>query len=180
MTIPTDIAEPNIGSAYVELFVLDLTGIGGSTYYVTPHYDEGGGALEWKGETYTTLPITSAGWEVQSDGAQPKPTITLALLNNTTLLAAIKSLGDLIGGKVTRYRTFHKYLDGQDDADPDVHFPPDVYLIEQKTSHTNETVTWSLSSIIDRFGMKLPRRQILRDGDSRNPGFPGVSRFRRY
>lgn len=182
MTNPTtEIGTANITSPYVELFTLDCSPIGGSTYYFTPSTVQGSAStLTWQGHTYVAMPITSSGWEVQADGRQPKPSVTLALLNNSTMLTAIKNLGDIIGAKVTRHRTFYKYLDGQSHADPNIHFGADIYIVDQKTAHNNEAVTWMLSSIIDRFGMKLPRRQILRDGDSRNPGFPGVSRYRAY
>lgn len=50
---------------------------------------------------------------------------------------------------------------------------PDVYIVEQKVAHNKEYISWQLTSPLDRFGIKLPRRQILKD-----KGFPGVSRTR--
>lgn len=49
---------------------------------------------------------------------------------------------------------------------------PDYYTVEQKSEHTSEMITWQLSSVLDRFGTMLPRRQITRDK------FPGVGRQR--
>lgn len=58
-------------------------------------------------------------------------------------------------------------------ADSTKYIGPEVYVVEQKTGHNSEFIQWQLTSILDRFGMKLPRRQILKD-----KGFPGVSRTR--
>ena len=172
---PTEINVANITSPYVELFILDASNIGGDTYYFSPSCKPDGSSFSWQGNAYTPMPVTSAGWTVNSDGTQDQPTITLAIVNNSTILGVVKTLGDLVGAKLTRFRTFQKYLDGQTYADPTIYFTPDVYVVQQKTSHDNQSITWSLSTIIDRFGLMLPRRQILRDPNNGDLGFPGVS-----
>jgi len=73
-------------------------------------YNENLQEIVWKGDIYSAFPIEAEGFEWSGKGAIPRPTLTVA--NITSLLSAI--LGDyqdLVGSKVTRKRTFAKYLD---------------------------------------------------------------------
>jgi lambda family phage minor tail protein L len=178
MPITTEAANLEITSPYVELFTIDITNLGvNQVWYFTPNVGAGGSAIIWKGKTYTPFPIAMGGTTANGDGSQSKPQVTVSMVV-PTLLPYIVALGDLIGGKLTRYRTFAKFLDNGSNPDSTAYFPFDYFIIDQKLSHTKDAITWSMSSPIDRFGMRLPRRQVLKDGTSRNPGFPGVSRFR--
>ena len=49
-----------------------------------------------------------------------------------------------------------KYLDGQPEADPDEHFPIEIWYVEQKLSENNEYVEFELSSALDFSGKQLP------------------------
>jgi lambda family phage minor tail protein L len=174
MTISTEAANLTITSPYIELFILNLGRVGSNTvYYLTPN----AGTVIWKGHTYTPWPIALAGMTTNGDGTQSKPQVSVSIVT-PGILTAVQSLGDLVGASLIRYRTFAKFLDNGSNPDPTAFFPSETYVIDQKVSHTKQQITWALSSIIDRFGLRLPRRQVLRDGDSRNPGFPGVSRYR--
>lgn len=332
MTAPyVDLQDLNQTSGFVELFSLDTTPLGGSVYNFT-NSTSSTGNIVFNGVTYSCLPITSDGWDFTSTGAPPKPTLTVSNVSKT-LLAAVISLGDLVGSKVQRIRTYAKYLDAatftrrnivnysedftqwsastatctsntvmspigtltgdtvtagtgssggifqyvtvtpntsyvfsfwskrssgtaaayrvfnntgaanivastsyynsinstdwvrisvpfttpaacvqvrvyvssdqslsnqgsyvwgaqcelgsdvsmyqytttthQPFADPTKFVGPEAFLIEQKTGHNNEFISWQLTSVLDRLGMKLPRRQVLKD-----KGFPGVARTR--
>ena len=166
-------------SGYVELFDLDTTNIGGGTVYrYTPHtYTTSN--ITWRGNLYTAFPIEATGFEWSgTSAAPPKPSLTISQ-GTTMLFSAVLSLGDLVGAKVTRWRTFSRFLDGQLDADPDAHFVPDVFLIEQKVTHNKLIIQWTLVSPMDRQGLLLPKRQILKDEvSSSDVYFPGVSAFR--
>ena len=96
-------------------------------------------------------------------------------LTNVTklLLPAVISLGDLVGAKLTRWRTFTKYLDGQPTADPTCYFAPNHYYVEMMTNLDEEYLEWQLASRLDREGIRLPREQVLRDVNS-----PGVAIYR--
>jgi len=66
--------------------------------------------IVWQGNRYSAFPIEADGFEWVGKGAIPKPTLTVA--NITSLLSAVlDSYDDLVGSKVTRKRTFAKYLD---------------------------------------------------------------------
>lgn len=137
----------------------------------------GGPTIKWQGTIYTPFPIETTGFINNGTTAAPaKPTLSVSNANQF-LLASVLSLGDLVGAKLTRWRTFSRFLDGQSDADPNAHFIPDVFLIDQKTSHTKNAIQWSLVSPMDRQGMLLPKRQILKDQTtSSDVYFPGVAR----
>lgn len=173
MTTPTaDLANLNNDSPFVELFRVDLTPLGGSVYLFTNFANPDGTPLSFNGQTYQFLPIQAEGWDFTSTGTPPKPMLTVSNVSKTLLYDVI-SLGDLVGGTVTRIRTFAKYLDNGSSPDGSRFLGPETYIIEQKTGHNEQFIAFQLTSIFDRLGMRLPRRQVLRD-----KGFPGVSRTR--
>lgn len=104
-----ELQELHQTSPFVELFTLDLTALGGSVYRFTNH-PNGSNAVVFNGMTYSPIPIKSEGWDFSSTGAPPKPTLTVSNVSRT-LLADVIGLGDLVGAKVTRVRTFAKHLD---------------------------------------------------------------------
>jgi lambda family phage minor tail protein L len=75
----------------------------------------------------------------------------------------VNQYGDLIGCEVSRVRTFQQFLDGQLEADPTAYFGPDTFKVERKTDENPVYIEWELSASIDQQGVKLPRRQVLRD-----------------
>lgn len=160
----------NQDSPLVELFTLDLTGIGGSVFRFTPHFAEAS-TISFGGISYLSLPIISDGWEVSASGTQPRPTLSISNVNQV-LLNSVISLGDLVGADLILIRTFEKYLDGHPSGDPTKYLPAQVYQVEQKVAHTAELISWQLSSILDKFGSKLPARQLTRTN------FPGLGRAR--
>lgn len=173
MTQPNaDLNNLHQTSAFVELYTLDTTPLGGAVYRFTNYPDTNGAGLVYGGVTYSLLPIAGTEWDFTSSGAPPKPKLQVSNVNKT-LLSAVISLGDLVGAEVTRIRTFAKYLDNGSSPDSNKYIGPERYVVEQKIQHNNQSITWQLSSPLDRFGMLLPRRQVLKD-----KGFPGVSRTR--
>lgn len=141
------------------------SGDGGTTTYDVPTY------LTFAGIQYMSIPIITEGWEVTSSGTQPRPTLTVSNVNQFLLYAVI-SLGDIVGAKLTRVRTFGKFLDDGETPNTNEFIGPDIFYLEQKVSHTKEAISWQLSSVIDKFGIGLPRQQITRDNA------PGVGRAR--
>lgn len=164
--------------AYVELFEVDTTVIGGFEIFrfITHGYDVS--EVIWQGETFTRFPIEIEGFEWNAT-AQSPPQPTLRLSNvNKIVLAAVVGLGDLVGAKVTRWRTYAQFLDGQPTADPNAHYPPDIYFIQQKINHSKILLEWTLSSALYLPGLRLPKRQVLRDLIEGNAFAPGVSQVR--
>lgn len=159
---------------YLELFDFDATLIGGATSYYT-NTPTGGvvSPLTWRGNNYFPLPFEITGVDVRGDGTAPtRPKIVISNVNQF-LLAAVLTLGDLIGMRVTRWRTFYKFTDGQANANILMHYPLEEWIITKKVAHSKTSIQFEMSSPLDRPGLRLPKKQILRD-----QGFPGVARVR--
>ena len=80
----------------------------------------------------------------------------------------------MVGAKVTRKRTFAKYLDDGPDANPNKHFPDDVYFIHRKVSQNKYAIEFELSTILNRESIVLPRGKYMKEGGTRV--FPGINR----
>ena len=146
----------------VELFDFDATSIDGTTFYRWTSAFRESGTITWKGNTYTPLPISASGFEVSAKGALPTPILRIS---NVLLLpgAIIASLGDPLGAKVTRWKTFRHYLDDGDYADANAFLPKEVWQVERKKSENRVFVEFELSAYLDKEGRQLPGRQVLRD-----------------
>lgn len=160
--------------AYLELFDFDATLIGGAISYYT-NTPTGGAVspITWRGNNYFPLPFEITGVDVRGDGTAPnRPKLVMSNVNQF-LLAAVLTLGDLVGMRVTRWRTFNKFTDNGSTPNILMHYPIEEWIITKKVAHSKVSIQFEMSSPLDRPGLRLPRKQILRD-----KGFPGVSRVR--
>jgi len=137
--------------------------------------------LVWQGKHYFPAPITAEGFESSTKGTLPQPTLSIASQSETGIdqLALLKheiqKFGDIIGSKVSRRRTFAKYLDvanfrgntetalPPDGYEPDMYaeLPKDVYYIERKQTENKNVLVYTLSSILDLEGTKIPKRRVV-------------------
>jgi lambda family phage minor tail protein L len=165
MSIQSDIQKPAPG-AIVELYVLDATSAGDDIYRFHSGLNELGANVVWQGVSYVAAPVKMEGFELRGSGTAPRPKLSVANIAGV-LGAAVRASDDLVGAKVTRKRTFARYLDavnfaaGNPIADPNVHFNDDVYYIDRKSSENRVMIEWELVSALDLVGTKLPRRQII-------------------
>lgn len=97
-------------SELIELFVLDATAFGGPLFRFTNNPGPSGAGVVFNGNTYTPIPITATGFDITSTGTLPTPSITISNVNKV-IQSAVISFGDLIGAKLTRSRTYGKFLD---------------------------------------------------------------------
>jgi lambda family phage minor tail protein L len=176
-------------SAIMELFVLDMTNIPGG---VISYFHAGTNGLTqpviWQGATYSALPIEASGFDMSTKGTLPRPRVRVANVNGmfSSLVAAN---ADLIGCKVTRKRTFARYLDAANfpggvnpAADPTQFFSDDTWIIDMKMSENKYIIEWELSSSLDVQGVRLPFRQVVQNCctwtyRSAECGYAGVSYF---
>ena len=172
MPITLDIQKLEPG-ALVTLYELDATGIGGPAQRFHGYVDTD--KIYWQGEEYEAWPIEATGFSRTSDGQQAQPTLTVGNIGmdeaGNPVPGIISSLciayDDLVGARLIRHQTLAKYLDaenfdgGNPDADPDEELPQEIWLIEQKTGETSETIEFTLSSPIDFSERMLPDRQII-------------------
>jgi lambda family phage minor tail protein L len=166
---------------YMELFDFDMTmlkdinGIAGTVTHYTNTPTGGVGPVLWRGVNYYPLPFEITGIENKADGSAPaRPNIAISNVNNF-LLAAILSLGNLEGMKITRWRTFFKFTDAGTSPNSIMHYPKDTWTVTRKVAQAKAGLQFEMSSPLDRPGLRLPRKQILRDGVN---GFPGAGRTR--
>ncbi len=132
-------------------------------------------SIFWQGKEYVAAPITADGFEMTLKGSLPTPRISITVNEEgIPYLAILKDriyqLGDIVGGKITRIRTMAKFIDDVNflneerpagfSPDPNAEFPRDVYFIDRKTSENKSTLEYSLASIFDVEGVKLPLRRV--------------------
>jgi len=143
----------------------------------------------WQGKTYVPAPIQAEGFDISSRGTLPTPVLRMTAQKEEGIQAlsilrrAIHKYGDIVGAKVTRIRTFAKYLDpdnfssisqidgkqgiyesnfpDQYEPDPYAEFPRDIFYIERKSNENKINLEYELSALIDVEGIKLPRRVVL-------------------
>jgi len=131
--------------------------------------------IYWQGNAYQPLPITMDGFEQQSDGRLPRPKMTIA--NPEGLLSVIvHSNHDFANCKVTRKRTFARFLDDENfqnrnlnedgenpygEADPGSHYPDDVFYINRKTAENKNQLEFELVSALELEGAEVPARMLL-------------------
>ena len=133
----------------------------------------------WQGNSYYPVPIATDGFELSARGSLPTPKISIAIQDNTApeiirLKNYLRTNNDLSGAKLTRKRTFAKFLDSVNwdliggipngyAPDPYSELPPDVYLFSRKSNDNKNYLEYELTSVIDLDGTKLPARLVLAD-----------------
>lgn len=156
-------------SALIELFVIDLTSLGGGIERFHCGTNNLSGAVVWQGVSYVALPIEATGFDVSTRGTLPRPKLKLANIGGL-FSYEIATFDDLINAKVTRKRTFVKYLDVVNfsdgvnpTADPNQSYPDDIWFVDQKVSENKYTIEWELASPFDLQGVMMPRRQVVQN-----------------
>ena len=154
-------------SAIIELFVLDLTALGDSTYYFHAGTNGIMTNVVWQGQSYSAFPISATGFDFSTSGQVPRPKLAVSNVDGA-ITALVLTLSDLVGAKVTRKRTLAKFLDAVNftgsvnpDADSNAHFPDEIYYIDRKATENRNVVEFELSAPYELSGIQLPRRQIV-------------------
>jgi lambda family phage minor tail protein L len=112
------------------------------------------------GQQYDPIPIEGTKFDFSSEGAPPRPRLTIAN-GGGQVSAVIDSIGgDITGALVTRREILRKHLDDGSDPDPLAHWPNSLWVIERKTQETRHVVEFELASLADVSGVELPLRRI--------------------
>lgn len=158
-------------SAIIDLYEIDLTPIGvtGSESIFRLHDGTStAGNIVWQGNTYVPFPIEASGYELTSKGTLPRPRLKVSNIGGV-LGALSYQYNELVGAKITRKRTFSKFLDavnfpnGNTNADPDAYFDDEVYYIDRKASENYVFIEYELSTSWDLMGVMIPRRQVIQN-----------------
>jgi lambda family phage minor tail protein L len=134
--------------------------------------------IRWRGEEYISMPIMVTGFESTTRGTAPSPRMVFRaneedIKEFRDIKVMMRQLDDLCGAKVTRVRTFAKYLDKENfnkgdqdmpegfEPDPHAEFPREIFFVERKTSESSTEVEFELSSFVDFENKQLPSRVII-------------------
>lgn len=145
----------------VELFQLDISHLDGPVLYFTK-VNLPGQNVVFAGNTYTAIDIEAEGFEWNGKGAFPRPKVRINNVNRL-ISSVLLTYDDLLGSEFTRIRTFRQYLDDGSSPDSSQTFPLDKYKVERKLNQNKIYVEFELSTVLDQQGVKLPRRQFLKD-----------------
>ena len=158
--IKSDIQKLAQGSPYVELFTIDLNPIQQAITYNFTAGPIDGVAVTFNSITYSPVSLEAKGFDVVSDGKFPRPHIIISNVNRL-LVGSVVTYRDLVGCKVTRKRTYKKYLDGQAEANPSAIYREDTYYINKKVSQNKFMIEWELISPIEAVTLEIPAKQLV-------------------
>lgn len=168
MTIETDLQSLSPGSV-VDMYEIDTGDYGLGILRYSAYTNEKNEDIVWQGQTFVRFPVKVEGYKKSSQGTLPRPTMTIANIGGI-LGPFLKLFNSFLGAKVTRRRTLVKYLDAvnfvsgvNSSADPNSHFPNEIYFIDRKAGENPEAITLELAVAWDVTGVKLPLRQVIRD-----------------
>lgn len=153
-------------SSIICLYKIDLKAKGSYMF----HAGENGyqNKLVFDSQHYDYFPIKAEGFEVQGDGRLPRPTLTLSNHQGVISLR-LGVFKDFINYKVTRIKTFVKYLDNINfpdninpfaEPDPEAAFSSDVYYVNKKTNEDDTSVSFELVSLLELQNADIPARRI--------------------
>lgn len=117
--------------------------------------------------TYEPWPIKASGFDKTGQERCHVKNSGIELAG--TVSAEVQANDDLVGCRIIRKMTLARFLDavnfkdGNPTADPNQHFPDEMWFIEQKTLETHQVVEFELSSVFDLMGVQLPYRQIIKN-----------------
>lgn len=156
----------------VTLYQLDLTPLGGATYYFTNNvFPEERIAIKFDGNTYTYMPISMEGINIDSDSGPPQPRLAIATAGGP-VNALVSQYNDLRGATLTRIRTFAEFLDEEPDgvggvqvnpgADPLAYLPLDYFVVDRKIAANKTYAEFQLVAPTDQEGVMLPLRVVAK------------------
>jgi lambda family phage minor tail protein L len=168
VSIASDIQKLAPGDL-VAFYQLDMTSVGSTILYFHTGLNGLLSSVIWQGISYAPVPMQIEGFEITSKGTLPRPTVRIS--NISGLIGAYcRTYNDLVGAKLTRKRTFARYLDAVNfpdginpNADPNVEFAEDVFFVDRKSNENRQMVEFELAAAFDVQGVRLPRRQFIQN-----------------
>jgi len=122
----------------------------------------------FNGEKYDYFPISVQGFEMHGDGKLPRPKMTFSN-HQGNISIRLGIFKDFINYKVSRIKTFVKYLDEANfpneinphaEPDPDVSFSEDIFFVNQKTKEDDNIVEFELVSLLELQNASIPARTM--------------------
>lgn len=153
-------------STMICLYKVDLKDKGNYLF----HAGENGyqNKLVFNSQDYDYFPIKVEGFEMHGDGRLPRPKMTFSN-HKGNISMKLAYFNDFTNYKVTRIKTFVKYLDSVNfpndvnphaDPDPDASFAEDVFYINQKVKEDDNIVEFELVSLLELQNANIPARTM--------------------
>lgn len=168
MSIETNVQSLSPGSI-IDMYEVDTGDYGQGILRYCAHANEKGEDIIWQGNVFYRFPVKVEGYKKSSKGTLARPTMTLANVGGM-FSSYLRIFNYFLGAKITRKRTFVKYLDATNfvsgvngSADPNTMFPNESYFVDRLVSETLEFIVLELAVSWDVTGVKLPLRQVIRD-----------------
>ncbi len=155
-------------SAKVELFTLDISAIAPTLpsdqqiLRFSAQKNELGSDVVWQNHSYLAYPIEATGFDITANGQPPRPTLRAMNLGGV-LTDLCLAHDDLVGAQLLRQRTRARFLDavnfadGNANADPNAHYPDDVFYVERKINEEDIFIEWELRWCFDLSGVAIGR-----------------------
>lgn len=153
--------------ALIELFDLDLTGLGGDFIRFHSGMNELGQPITWRGNKYMPYPVQTTGFELSGTGTSNRPKLTASNLMGM-MTGLNNSFDDLAGGIVTRIQVFvihldeENFIDGNPKADPEQEVIS-RYVIERLVSQDADSASYELALPCELDNAIVPARAISTD-----------------
>ena len=134
--------------------------------------------IVFDGNTYYALPMEMSDFEINTEGVQNRPTITIGNVESIIRSSSTFQNGDdggtsglvdfsidtLVGRRITKRQTLEKYLT----IDPTtvstkavVEYPKRTYIIDRIKTRTEDAIIFELANPFDLQGITLPNRQVI-------------------
>ncbi len=139
----------------IPLYVIDATNFGAGILRFCNDSMPDGTDVAWNGDAYARFPIQVTGFDYSSRGQLPRPKISVSNVYGT-FTALNKAYQDLTRARFIRRRVFFRNLDGQPGADPNAHYPEDIFFFLRKIQQTKNSVQYELASALEIDGLAIP------------------------
>jgi len=180
-------------TALISLYIIDISELGFNIGAITQsEIDQGknvifrfhnnvnltSNSIFWQGNEYLAIPIQADGFEINVRGSVPIPKLSMAVSDEgIPALSRLKErlifMGDIVGAKVTRIRTYSKFLDAVNFVngtpprdffpDPNSELTRDVYYIDRKSQENKNVIEYELAPLFEFEGISLPGRIVSAD-----------------
>ena len=135
-------------------------------------------SLFWRSKEYIAAPIEADGFEINVRGSTPIPRLRMSVSDLgipalSRLKERLNSLGDIVGAKVTRIRTYSRFLDAVNFLngipplnffpDPNSELARDIYYIDRKSNENKNLIEYELAPLFELEGIRLPGRIVSQD-----------------
>lgn len=156
--IKEQIQKLQVGELVI-LYELDTSIYGGGIYYFAPYTKGDSELIKFNNKDYYPIPAQITGYTLKSNGSLERPALYVANADRSfnTLIGQYNNLN----GCILRIRTtFRQYLDDGTDPDITAQTEPQLFRLQQKTSHDKSTIQWELAPLIDNQKAMIPRNIV--------------------